>query len=129
LGAQVLMDHLEEGGGVDGFGFIKGKVIKLPIKDSNTGWLPFSFDKRNISHNWYTNNSKTSSRKIKLHGRVFYNHNYGLLLSDSCAFHQDIDSVNLSTFSSIIHKENVIGFQFHPEKSQELGETLLKMLL
>jgi imidazole glycerol-phosphate synthase subunit HisH len=128
LGAQVFMDHLEEGGGVDGFGFIKGTVIKLPLKDSNTGWLPFSFDRRILSYNWY-NNSKSSSRKIKLSGRVFYNHNYGLLLSDSSAFNQDIDSATLSTFSSIIHKENVFGFQFHPEKSQELGETLLKMLL
>jgi imidazole glycerol-phosphate synthase subunit HisH len=128
LGAQVFMDHLEEGGGVDGFGFINGKVIKLPLKDSNTGWLPFSFDRRNLSYNWY-NNSKSSTRKIKLSGRVFYNHNYGLLLSDSSAFNQNIDSPSLSTFSSIIHKENVYGFQFHPEKSQELGETLLKMLL
>ena len=128
LGAQVMMDYLEEDGGIDGLGFIKGKVIKLPLKDSNTGWLPFSFDRRNISPNWYHNN-KTSSRKIKLSGRVFYNHNYGLLLSDSNTFNQDIDTVHLSSFSSVIHKKNVIGFQFHPEKSQELGEILLKMLL
>jgi glutamine amidotransferase len=128
LGAQVLLDYLEEDGGVAGFGFIKGNVVKLPIKNSNTGWLPFSFDKKNISHNWYANN-KSSSRKIKLNGRVFYNHNYGILIQDSSVFNQNISSTNLSEFSSLIHKENVIGFQFHPEKSQELGELLLNILI
>lgn len=128
LGAQVFMDYLEEDGGAEGLGFIKGQVVKLPIKDSNTGWLPFSFNLNDLSKVWIENKNSTS-RRIKLTGRVFYNHNYGLLLTDNNAFSQFIDFDNLSPFSSIIHKKNVIGLQFHPEKSQELGETLFKMLL
>jgi imidazole glycerol-phosphate synthase subunit HisH len=128
LGAQVFLDYLEEDGGVEGLGFIKGRVIKLPIKESNTGWLPFSFNINNLSNSWLQCRESTS-RKIKLSGRVFYNHNYGLSLTDTNAFNQVVDNGDLSSFSSIIHKENVIGLQFHPEKSQEIGETLFKMLI
>jgi len=128
LGAQVFMDYLEEDGGAEGLGFIKGHVLKLPIKNSNTGWLPFSFNLNDLSKAWLQN-KVSISRKTKIKGRVFYNHNYGLLLTDNNVFSQFIDCDNLSPFSSIIQKKNVIALQFHPEKSQELGETLLKMLL
>lgn len=128
LGAQVLMDYLEEDGGIEGLGFIKGSVIKLPTKDSNTGWLSFSFNKKNLSKSWI-NKSQPISRIIKLNGRVFYNHNFGLLMSDSEAISLNIDSDILSSFSSVIHKKNILGFQFHPEKSQQLGEKLLKILI
>ena len=49
LGAQIFMDYMEEDGGVEGLGFIKGEVIKLPIEESNTSWSTFSFNKNNLS--------------------------------------------------------------------------------
>ena len=52
LGAQVLMDYLEEDGGVEGLGFIKGRVTKIKLKESNTCWLPFSFNKNSLSEDW-----------------------------------------------------------------------------
>jgi len=128
LGAQILMDYLEEDGGTEGLGFIKGKVIKLPLEESNTCWSKFSFNKNNLSNDWL-NNKKSSSLKTKLSGRVFFNHNYGISVIDNNAFNQLIELNSLSSFSSVVHKKNVLGFQFHPEKSQELGEILLKMVL
>jgi glutamine amidotransferase len=128
LGAQVFMDYLEEDGGIEGLGFIKGNVIKLPLNDSNTGWLPFTFNVKNLSPMWLKSRNSTS-QKISLTGRVFYNHNYGLTLTETNTFNQVIDLGSLSSFSSVIHKNNVLGLQFHPEKSQELGEQLLKVLI
>lgn len=128
LGAQIFMDYLEEDGGIEGLGFINGKVLKLNLKESNTCWLPFSFNKNNLSEDWLKN-SKPTSLKTKLTGRVFYNHNYGIKSIDNSAFNHKIKSDSLTSFSSIINKKNVLGFQFHPEKSQELGEILFKMIL
>tara|TARA_B110000259_G_C13949310_1_gene376079 strand:+ start:200 stop:823 length:624 start_codon:yes stop_codon:yes gene_type:complete len=128
LGAQIFMDYLEEDGGVEGLGFIKGKVVKLNLKESNTCWVPFSFNKNNLSKDWLKK-SETTSRKTKLSGRVFYNHNYGITTIDNSAFYQKIELDSLSSFSSIIHKKNIVGFQFHPEKSQKLGEELFKIIL
>lgn len=34
-----------------------------------------------------------------------------------------------SPFASVIRRGNVIGIQFHPEKSQEAGRVLLKNLI
>jgi len=128
LGAQIFMDYLEEDGGIEGLGFINGKVLKLNLKESNTCWLPFSFNKNNLSEDWLIN-KKTTTLKTKLTGRVFYNHNYGITTIDNSAFNQKIELDSLSSFSSIINKNNLLGFQFHPEKSQELGEILFKMIL
>lgn len=127
LGAQIFMDYLEEDKGIKGLGFISGKVSKLNINESNSGWLPFSLNKDNLSKEWLKNKTK-NSLKTKLNGRVFYNHNYGIISKDKDTFDSKIQSVNLTSFSSIICKKNLLGFQFHPEKSQELGEVLFKMI-
>ena len=84
--------------------------------------------KNNLSKDWL-NKRKTETLKTKLKGRVFYNHNYGITSIDNNVFNQKIELDSLSSFSSIIHKKNLLGFQFHPEKSQELGEILFKMIL
>ena len=128
LGAQIFFDYLEEDKGIEGLGFISGKVSKLNLKESNSGWLPFSLNKNNLSKEWLKNKI-TNSKKIKLNGRVFYNHNYGIISNDRNTFESKIQSDILTSFSSIICKKNLLGFQFHPEKSQEFGELLFKMIL
>ena len=128
LGAQIFMDYLEEDGGVEGLGFIKGNAIRLNLLESNTCWVPFSFNKNNLSKDWQ-NKSTTISRKNKITGRAFFNHNYGITAIDKSVFNQKIELDSLSSFSSVIHKKNILGFQFHPEKSQKLGEELFKIIL
>lgn len=128
LGAHVLFNHSEEDGGVKGMGMIQGKIMHIPWESSNTGWLPCSFDKRPMNELW-KNKKLNLSRKQRVSGRVFFNHNYGILLEEAADIDLKIQSKELAGFSALVHKENIMACQFHPEKSQIMGELLLKMIL
>jgi len=128
LGAHVLFDYSEEDGGVHGLGLIHGTVRQIPLKSSNTGWLPCTFDKRPMNELWKSQ-KQNISRKQRVHGRVFFNHNYGIQLKESVDIDLKIQLEELSEFSALVHKNNLIACQFHPEKSQLMGELLLKMIL
>lgn len=128
LGAHVLFNHSEEDGGVRGLGLIQGTVRRIPLKSSNTGWLPCLFDKRPLSELWKSQKQNVS-RKQRVNGRVFFNHNYGIQLEESADIDLKIQLEELSEFSALVHKRNLIACQFHPEKSQVMGESILKMIL
>jgi len=128
LGAHMLFDYSEEDGGVRGLGLIQGAVRHIPLNSSNTGWLPCSFDKRLMNKLWKSQKQNVS-RKQRVHGRVFFNHNYGIQLEEAADIDLKIQLEELSEFSALVHKNNLIACQFHPEKSQLMGELLLKMIL
>ena len=128
LGAHVLFDYSEEDGGVQGLGLIQGTVRQIHLSSSNTGWLPFSFDKRLLNELWKSQRQNIS-RKQRVNGRVFFNHNYGIQLEESVDIDLKIQLEELSEFSALVHKKNLIACQFHPEKSQLMGELILKMIL
>jgi glutamine amidotransferase len=128
LGAHVLFDFSQEDGGVNCLGIIKGNIIHIPLESSNTGWLPFTFDKRPIHEIW-KRQKLNLSRKQRVIGRVFFNHNYGIELKETTEIDLKIQLNELSHFSALVHKNNIMACQFHPEKSQAMGELLLKMIL
>ena len=68
------------------------------------------------------------TRKRILNGRVFYNHEYGFLNSEKEAYSIPVSS-SLSQYSGLLVKDNIIGIQFHPEKSQISGSQLISMIL
>jgi glutamine amidotransferase len=92
-------------------------------KFSHNCWENFEFNKRHIG-NILTNRL---TRKRKLKGRVFYNHEYGFVSYESC-YDQKIPG-DFNKYSSMIIKNNIIGLQFHPEKSQATGLDLLSIIL
>ena len=125
LGFQILFDHLEEDGGVKGLGILRGKVELLESGKSNTGWGDFFFNKNQLSPNWISKTLSKSKKKI-IEGRVFYNHNYAVITADPKVSNFKIPSYN--SYSSFITSEQIVGFQFHPEKSQWTGQTLIEMI-
>ena len=127
LGAQVLFQMIEEGN-IKGLAFLNGDVIQINQSNSNTGWLNFNIDKKNLPSEWQ-GLKISSSKKKKLKGRVFFNHNYGIKSNQKFDFDAKINRFGLEKFSSFVAHENLIGIQFHPEKSQEIGEDLIKMIL
>ena len=127
LGFQIMSSFSEEDGGVAGLGLIDAEVKRLGTRISHTGWETLSF-KKNHMNNQSFNASEKSSRKTVVNGRVFYNHEYGLVNRDLDAFTLPISS-SLSEFTGLFVKDKIIGIQFHPEKSQLTGVELISMML
>jgi len=125
LGYQILFDFLEEDGGVEGLGILKGKVERIRTLKSHTGWEFFLFKNNKLSELWNSNKFSKSKKKI-IKGRVFYNHNYGVIPSDKNMINAEIS--NLQDYTSYTISEQIVGFQFHPEKSQITGQTLIEMI-
>lgn len=116
VGMQILFQSSEEGN-EEGLGFFKGNVNKFNFENNfktpHMGWNNLIFDnKKNI---------------LNLDNRVYFCHSYYV----QC---DDLDDIVASTihgkkFPSIVCKKKVYGFQFHPEKSYNDGETLIKNFL
>jgi glutamine amidotransferase len=116
LGMQILSTSGQEGGAVNGLGLIPGSVELLDLFDlpvPHVGWnsLQFNFD-HPISHN------------VKKHVDFYFVHSY--------FFNAENDKDILATtqygkqFSAIVAKKNIVGVQFHPEKSQDNGLLLIE---
>lgn len=125
LGYQILFDFLEEDGGVQGLGILRGKVERIRTLKSHTGWENILFKNINLSELWNSNKFSKSQKKI-VKGRVFYNHNYGVIASDNNMINAEIS--NLEDYTAYTISEQIVGFQFHPEKSQITGQTLIEMI-
>ena len=127
LGFQIMSNWSDEDGGVEGLGIIDGRVERLPNNMSHNSWETIRFNKAKM-HGQSLNNEMNYSRKRILDGRVFYNHEYGFVLEDSEAFSVPI-CTQLDKYSGFLVKDNVIGIQFHPEKSQHTGADLISMII
>ncbi len=115
LGYQLLFTESEEFGPCPGLGLLKGKVVRFSrdIKTPHMGW-----------------------NQIKMAGKppilehlaegsyVYFVHSYYVIPEDNGLIAATTDySVE---FASAIWKDNLFATQFHPEKSQELGLSILK---
>jgi len=118
LGMQLLFDKSYEFGEFDGLGLIKGKVV--PMK----GYID---DKLNIPHTgWNLLKIKKEHplfRYIKNEDYVYFVHSY---------FATDCDENVIATteydkeITAAVAKDNVAGMQFHPEKSGDVGLSILR---
>ena len=113
---QMLMEHSEEGGLNEGLGLIPGKVVRFPhneLKVPHMGWNLLSIEKE---HPFY--------RDLPDEPYVYFVHSYYVDTDEehtlaSCEYGLKFAASVVSTSG------NVIGTQFHPEKSGDVG---LKML-
>jgi glutamine amidotransferase len=119
LGVQLLTEGSEEGT-EKGLGWIKGKTV--------------SFDKTKLNPNQKIPNMGWADVKSYGHSKLFENmpddprfyfvHSYHLKLDDpvNCL----VTSKYGYNFAAGIEKENILGVQFHPEKSHKFGMKLLE---
>ncbi|MAV64677.1 MAG: imidazole glycerol phosphate synthase subunit HisH [Candidatus Marinimicrobia bacterium] len=123
LGMQLLMEESEESPGIKGLGLIKGKVSKFDFNQLNdkqslkiphVGWNKLSIKKESSIFNNYDEERS----------KYYFVHSYYV----KCKSDENILAVSNYgyDFHSIVYKDNVYGFQFHPEKSLRYGANLIK---
>ena len=114
-GMQVLGKQSEESG-MKGLGWLDFECFKIQTKEMqgvrsfHTGWNDVSIESK------FLNMSKTDC--------FYFNHSYYAANAP-----ESISSGKTSygiSFTSIVEKDNLIGAQFHPEKSQAAGLNFLK---
>lgn len=119
LGMQLLASSSEESNGITGLGWIPGNVEKLNerVRLPHIGFnAVYPEDQRSSIFS----NINTGSDFYFVHSYYFHVDNENNILS----------STNYGLkFSSSVQKENVVGVQFHPEKSQSNGLQLLSNFL
>lgn len=104
LGMQILFQSSEESLNENGLSVIDGKISKL--KKKNIGWCKIFSEKKNEFK--------------KFDNDFFYfNHSYGYVGNKNFCKSYIKD---LYPCSAIIKKKNILGIQFHPEKSQNEGQ-------
>lgn len=128
LGFQALTSFSEESNGIRCINLLKKNILTKKLhktsNQSNTGWDQINISKNYLEKNgWIPQISK--SKKDRIAGRVFYNHQYGVSFNNKSS----IQINNLPEFSAMITQHNVMGVQFHPEKSQSFGKNFFEFVL
>lgn len=120
LGMQLLMDGSEEGA-LPGLGLVPGRVYRFPrvggLKVPHMGW----------NHAYPTKDSPLFSRGSGETSRYYFVHSY-------YAKCEELTDVAATTnygleFASAFTRNNILGVQFHPEKSHRFGMSLLRRFL
>ena len=117
VGMQLLADESEEFGKHKGLGWIKGSVKKIKSnKLPHIGWNNVVIKKKD----------QIFDDLISLNDFYFVNSFFFDLKDKKLAIGETKYSHN---FCSVLKKKNIIGVQFHPEKSQKSGQILIKNFL
>jgi imidazole glycerol phosphate synthase glutamine amidotransferase subunit len=120
LGMQLLSERSAESPNTPGLGLIEGQCEKLPMSQGepvpHTGWN--SVEISSTDH-FFSLNS----------GRDFYFvHSYHLVPKNK----EDISGITRfgnDSFISVVQKNNILGVQFHPEKSGQAGIDLVSEIV
>ena len=119
IGMQILATNSEENGIHNGLGWIPGSVKKIRSNDDllipHVGWNNVKFVRKSLGF------AEGDSPNF------YFDHSYALknIYSDLTVASTDYGE----GFSAIIEKENLLGIQFHPEKSQKNGAVVFEHFL
>ncbi|HEX9860407.1 MAG TPA: imidazole glycerol phosphate synthase subunit HisH [Nitrospirota bacterium] len=123
LGLQLLFDEGEEFGVHKGLGVLRGRVVRFPNEVENN---PEELYK--IPHMGWNSIVKQKDvphlSEVPDGSYVYFVHSYHVVPTD-----RDVIATTTGygiEFVSSVWKDNVFATQFHPEKSQELGLSILK---
>jgi imidazole glycerol-phosphate synthase subunit HisH len=114
LGMQLLADSSHENGVTAGLGLVGGEVVQLPAPCWHIGWNTVEVVKPDPLF------SAADGQAF------FFNHSFAYREPHA---HATCRAVSGGPFVAAVRRGNVIGVQFHPEKSQAAGRTLLGELV
>lgn len=121
LGLQWLFEGSEEAPNISGLGEIAGTCALLPgddgtarLKVPHVGWNSLNLKRRS----WLLEGISEGSQ-------VYFTHSFAAPVTDECA----ASTTYGVEFASVVERDQVAGVQFHPEKSGDVGLTILKNYL
>jgi imidazole glycerol-phosphate synthase subunit HisH len=124
LGMQWLFEGSEEAPDAAGLGVMRGTCRLLPRSGPAVGEAPLK-----VPHvGWNALAIRRPSRL--LHGlgdgaQAYFTHSYAAPVTDDTV----ASTTHGTTFASVVERDLVFGAQFHPEKSGEVGLTVLRSFL
>ena len=124
LGAQLLLDESTEFGNHPGLGIISGKVAQIPhekTKVPHVGWQRLVMPQPEA---WI--NSPLAQTPEGTH--AYFVHSYHAIPADP-AHLLAVADYHGNQVTAGVGRGNVFGFQFHPEKSGQLGLNMLRSFL
>ena len=129
LGMQMLLDESEEFGISEGLGLIPGRVIPIHKKSKNNnpltiphiGWNALVGDSLN---NW----EKTLLKGLNQGDDVYFVHSFMAKTYDKS---HSLAYCNYGDYpiTAVVANKNIMGCQFHPEKSGDVGLKILRNFL
>ena len=121
LGMQVMLEHSDENGGVAALGLFPGSVIRFPDPAPSHG------ERLKVPHMGWNRVKQTQNHPIWKgvpdESWFYFVHSYHASLQTPAHALGTTDYIH--PFASAIARDNIVAFQFHPEKSQRVGMTLL----
>ena len=117
LGMQLFTESSNEDIYTKGLGFIPGKCNMIKDKKGHIGWNSINLKEENKFLN------KSNNKDF------YFNHLYEYIGDEKFILANSFIKDSDKKIASIIKKENVIGLQFHPEKSQNCGLEILDNII
>ncbi|OCL88814.1 Imidazole glycerol phosphate synthase subunit HisH 1 [Aliarcobacter thereius] len=116
LGMQLLFESSEEFGNTNGLALIEGKVIQFDKTKMNNLKVP------HMGWNKAINKNNPLFKDLE-NPYLYFVHSFHVVTKDDYS----ISKTNYGySFTSAVNKENIFGFQAHPEKSHKNGLKILE---
>jgi glutamine amidotransferase len=126
LGMQVLLERSDENGGVNTLGLIPGSVVRFPDPAPETD-PALRHERLKVPHMGWNQVHQTHAHPVW--GGVpdqswfYFVHSYHAVTQNPAHTLGTADYIQ--TFTAAVARDNIVGFQFHPEKSHDVGLRLL----
>ena len=119
LGMQLMAKKSSEGGSLEGLGWFDAEVVKFDVKDQLKYKVPHMGWNNAIIHR-----DNKFLEGVDNESMYYFVHSYYMKCNDE----KDILTTTCyeDKFVSAIQKDNIFGTQFHPEKSHDTGEKLIR---
>jgi glutamine amidotransferase len=113
VGMQWMFERSHESPETQGLGLFRGTCERFPasVKSPHVGWNNLQID-----------SSSRLFRDVPASSFVYFTHSFRALLTETTVACCEYGG----RFSAAVERDHVFGVQFHPEKSGEIGKTLLR---
>jgi imidazole glycerol-phosphate synthase subunit HisH len=122
LGMQVMLDFSHENGGVPALGLFPGEVVRFPDPPEDP-----AYERLKVPHMGWNRVRQTQAHPIWKgvtdDSWFYFVHSYHAQNRDPA--HALGTAEYVQPFTAALARDNIVAFQFHPEKSQSSGMTLL----